>query len=105
MPTPMSVEIVSRPNSTTVKVTGDVDIDSKARLEAAMLQPGVAPRNLILDLSGVTFIDSLGLRLLLEVHHGCQMRSGSLLVAAPSDAVRRVFELTKLDEVLTVIDS
>lgn len=77
-----------------LEVSGDVDMSSTARLEAAVddslgLAPGAA---LILDLSGVAFLDSSGLRTLLAAHRQAAA-SGSRLLIVPSPSITRVFEL------------
>lgn len=103
MATPMSLEIVSGADSITVLVIGDVDMASKDLLEKAMSQLGGEPRNLVIDLRSVTFIDSMGLGMLLRVHHTCHDNGGSLVVASPSDQVRRLLKLTEMDQVLTIV--
>ena len=69
-----------------------------------MAQLGAEPHSLVIDLRRVGFIDSTGIRVLLGVHHTCMANGGSLIVAAPSAAVRRVFDLTQVSEVITIID-
>ncbi len=51
---------------------------------------------LIIDLTQVNFIDSRGLAALIGLYH----RLGTLLtLRAPQDAVRLIFEITRLDQV------
>src|SRR6266545_3954381 len=59
--TPMSLEVISGADSITVLVIGDVDRASTDLLEEAMAQLGGEPRRLVIDLQGVTFLDSMGL--------------------------------------------
>jgi anti-anti-sigma factor len=55
-----------------------------------------------LDCSGLSFIDSCGLQLFVEVHRACEARGGKLSIVAPSLSVTRLLELTSLDELLRV---
>ena len=55
----------------------------------------------ILDLREVTFIDSTGLRALVVAAQG-RSRAESLVLRAPSPAVRRLLELTSLTEQLAI---
>ena len=103
MATPMSLEIISGADSVTVLVTGEVDMGSKELLEEAMSELGGQPQNLMVDLRGVTFIDSMGLAMLLRIHRLCEANGGSLALAAPSDNVRKLLRLSQLDSVLTVL--
>jgi anti-anti-sigma factor len=100
----MSLEFVSEAETITVRVAGDVDLASGGLLEEAMAQLGDEPRSLVVDLRGVSFIDSTGIRMLLRVHHACEANGGSLVVAAPSKAVRQLFDLAKVHEVITIVD-
>ena len=52
----------------------------------------------MLDLSGATFIDSTGVHALL----GATELAPSVTVRAPSEAVRRVLEITGADPVLSI---
>ena len=102
MTSPMSLEIACGADSTTVVVAGDVDMGSKALFEEAMDHLGPEVGKLVVDLSGVTFIDSTGLSMLVRLHRACIANGGSLVVADPSEPVRRLFEISKVDEVLTI---
>jgi anti-anti-sigma factor len=53
-----------------------------------------------LDLSGVSFVSSVGLRVLIRVYKQLQRINGSLAVTNPSAAVRRVLELAGLHALL-----
>ena len=51
-----------------------------------------------LDCSGLSFIDSCGLQLLVDVHRACEARGGKLSIVAPSPCLTRLMELTGLEE-------
>ena len=58
----------------------------------------------IVDLSGATFIDSTFLGVLLGGMKGLRETGGEISVACP-DSIRRIFEITGLDRVLTISDA
>jgi len=61
-------------------------------------------RKLILDLNAVSFMDSTGLGVLVSLLKMIGSE-GSLAVAGPQPAVRRLFELTKLDSLFRLTGS
>lgn len=93
----LSVTVVDR----VISVVGEVDASSVGRLVAA-LRP-VPDGDVIVDLSGVTFLDSSGLRVLVEAHHDAQANGGSLLLRRPASVVRRLLEVSGLLGHLSVV--
>jgi anti-anti-sigma factor len=86
-----------------VAVRGEVDIHSCGDLEKALsdlADDGVV--TVRLDLAGVSFIDSSGLRALVVGHKILQDRGGSLVVANPSPSTARLLEVTGLDGLFDV---
>jgi anti-anti-sigma factor len=82
-----------------VTVSGDLDISNADALEATVTSVTVTrPERLIFDLSGLRFIDSAGVTVLL----GAAAKVKDVRIRKPSPAVRRVVELTGLDEVLPI---
>lgn len=60
---------------------------------------------LVVDLSGVPFIDSTGIAVLLEYLRDASDFGGRFCLAAPTDHVRHVFEIVRLDEALPIFKS
>ena len=83
-----------------VTVSGEVDLESASELGEHALGAlrDVSPR-LVLDMSGVTFMDSTGLKVLLSLQHRTELAGGSLDLCC-SRAVMRVITLTGLDQTL-----
>lgn len=72
--------------------------DAKSAFETAQAK-------LILDLRAVTFIDSSALAALVKLHRERTVTGSSLRIVNPSDPVRLVFEITKLNMVLPIVDA
>lgn len=60
---------------------------------------------LVVDLSGVPFIDSTGIAVLLEYLRDASNFGGKFCIAAPTDHVRHVFEIVRLHEALPIFKS
>jgi anti-anti-sigma factor len=89
-----------------VSVGGEVDLETASRLGAHTLDAmrEVSP-HLVLDLSGVTFMDSTGLKVLLSLHRRAEAAGGTLAIAGASRSVRKVLSLTGLDQAFSVYDT
>ena len=88
-----------------VRVTGEIDILTAPQLRETLLGhlSPTAP-NLAVDLSGVTFIDSTGLSVLVNALRRARSFGGDVRLVLPSEQVAKVLELTRLNE-LFVIDA
>ena len=91
---------------TILRVTGDLDVATAPRLrqEAVRVTSGGA-RHLVIDLSGVDFLDSTGLGVVVGVLKRVRGLGGSLQVVVTERRVRKVFEITRLDEILDLRDT
>lgn len=86
-----------------VQVDGEVDLASIGKLEAMLTDlQAEGKTRLVIDLSGVSFIDSIGLEALVLAHQRSADHNGDLRLAAPQAIVARVLELTALDQVLHI---
>jgi anti-sigma B factor antagonist len=85
----------------TITVSGELDLATVPLLSAAVAEHDDAGL-LVLELTSVTFIDSTGVRVLIEADRSCA-RSGSRLVVLAGGAVRRVLDLCKLDDRLALV--
>lgn len=95
----MDATVVAEGNE--IRVTGEVDAHSVTVVDAALAD--VDPTNEVcLDLSGVTFIDSSGLRALVAAHKRAEAAGGGLVIVDPSPPVLRLLGLTGLDQVLAI---
>jgi anti-sigma B factor antagonist len=91
---------------TVVALEGDVDLDSvdrlKARLDRIVAADGPC---LIVDLTGVRFIDTTGLGTFVRFLDGVRRREGSLALVAPSGQPLRAFSRTNLARLFPIYDS
>jgi anti-sigma B factor antagonist len=78
-----------------VAVSGELDGHSAPQLEAVLADLD-AGTELRIDVRGVDFVDSTGLRTLLLAQQRCEDAGGRLVLVGPSSALRRLLELTGL---------
>jgi len=99
----MNVTLCVRPGDggTIVAISGEVDVCTEVPLQQALLRI-IRERGarLMLDVSGVSFMDCAGLRALLATRRRAEMRGGCMRLIATSAAVRRIIELTGTREAL-----
>jgi len=96
-------EIVRDGDRTIVRLAGDLDFATVAGV-TPLLEAECArrPGRLVLDLSGVAFLDSSGIHLLVQVHKRLTADGCRLIVANPSAAAARALQVTATDAVLEV---
>jgi anti-anti-sigma factor len=84
-----------------LRLLGELDLSNKDLLRDAIsgaLQHG--PRVLVLDLSGLSFMDCGGLRVLVQTHKHLAEDQRQLFVAGSGPMVRRLIRITGLDAYL-----
>jgi anti-anti-sigma factor len=92
-----------RPDRVVVVAEGELDLVGAPMLTAAVRDSGDDP--LVVDLGGVGFMDSSGLRALLEARQACLDAGRPFALARPSEAVRRVLELVDLAREFEVVQT
>jgi anti-anti-sigma factor len=85
-------------------VTGDLDVNGATAAQKRLLGLALRPGDqLVLDLSDVSFMDSTGIRLLLQAREHARRHGAGFVVVRGPDPVMRVLELVGLDEQLDVV--
>lgn len=88
-----------------LRLAGEADLTTRALAEVLTAEAAKKPRLLLVDVSGLTFIDSAALHEIVRAHR--QLRADGCLLAlvSPSPRVTRVLQLSGLDQVLPVRSS
>jgi anti-sigma B factor antagonist len=87
-----------------VRVTGEIDLTTIPVLRRELYAAREEAVTVLLDLSGVTFIDSSGLHLLLELSHSSALSDWGFFVVRPSDVVKRLIQVSGTADLLTMVD-
>lgn len=99
---PFSVSTENIDDIVVVNVTGEVDAHTADQVRSA-IEAGIAPgARLLVDLSGVSFLDSTGLGVFVTVLKHLREQDGSLDLVVTSPRVMKVFELTGLDVLIPI---
>jgi anti-sigma B factor antagonist len=89
-----------------VSVAGELDLHTGGPVEAALAAAvDRGARRLVVDLVGVTFLDSVGLGILTREAKRVRERGGECVVVADDPRIVRVFEITGLDRVFRIARS
>lgn len=89
----------------TISVQGELDLATADLLERELVRvEGSDALSIVLDLSGLTFVDSTGVRLLISAHARSRADSNRLTLLRGPSSVQRVFELTGVLNILPFAD-
>ena len=92
----LSISSADRGDVTVVHVAGEIDVYTAPVLRERLdEQISAGRRHLVVDLQGVTFMDSTGLGVLV----------GRLKLVCTSERILKVFAITGLDKVFQIFDS
>ena len=97
----MTMEIKKNAEATVIEVVGRLDTTSAPALEKAINEDIGDTKNLVLDLKGVQYISSAGLRVLLGAQKKMQ-KIGSMKVTNVCEAVMEVLEMTGFADILVI---
>lgn len=88
-----------------ITVSGRVDSSTAPELEETLEdRMGEGRYNLVLDMSGVNYLSSAGLRALVAALRTCKKKGGDVRLANPSERVAEVMALAGLDSLFTMYD-
>jgi anti-sigma B factor antagonist len=89
-----------------IELHGEMDLSTVGVAESAFAELGRKDIDTLgIDLRGLSFLDSSGLRFLLEMEKRTRENGWRFFVVRGSDQVHRVFDVAGLDGEMTVVDS
>ena len=102
---PLEVEVAeTAPDECLLVLRGELDPHTapllRDQIDRATAEGSI--RTLVLDVGGLRFIDSSGLRVIISAHKEMTARSGRLVLRAPTDTTRRLLDITGLADHITV---
>ena len=91
---------------TLVELVGEADVtNSDALREVLDAEVAKQPRTLIIDLSGLRFMDSSALHVILRANRAMDREGGVVALASPRDPVAKMLRLTAADQLIPVFPS
>jgi anti-sigma B factor antagonist len=101
----LSLQTIRGEGSVRIALEGELDFSSALTLDDGLRRADSgAPKMLVLDLSGLRFMDSTGLAVIANASRRMRRGGRRLVVACPTGGVRRIFQLTGMLERLEVVD-
>ena len=97
----MTIEIKKNQEETVIEIVGRLDTITAPALDKTINEDMGDAKNLVLDVKGMEYISSAGLRVLLAAQKKMQ-RIGSMKVINVCDEVLEVFEMTGFADVLVI---
>jgi anti-sigma B factor antagonist len=86
-------------------IEGEININSTPQVKKALAKLITKKTQAItIDFSKITYIDSSGLAMLIEVFKETRLYGGSLQLANLSPRIKNIFEIKKLDKLFTIVE-
>lgn len=99
------IEIESPGPEAVLRLSGQLDVSDAHRVPetvGSLFADTTPPQTVILDLSDVSFADSVGLGMLLRSDEEARRNDARLVLRSPSPAVRRLLSMTAMDTVFEI---
>ena len=94
------MEVLDRADAITwVRMKGRLDLPGVEAVETKFLALTGPGRPVVVDLSGVAFVGSLGIAMLFQAARALTMRKTRLVILSPSEQIEKVFRTSGLFEV------
>jgi len=87
---------------TRIVLEGRMDIEGAAAIDLRMNVVGGSAKSLLIDLRGVSFIGSMGLRSLVLPAQAVRRRGGKAVLFGPISMVEEVITASKIDQVIPI---
>ncbi|MEQ1890483.1 MAG: STAS domain-containing protein [Alphaproteobacteria bacterium] len=103
----MNIETEALGAAVILKPLGRIDQNTAPAFQVSLLAAldGGTGAAVALDMSGVDFLSSIGLRALMIAHKRCQANGARLVLFALTPIVREVFSISRFDSVLRCFDA
>ena len=100
----MEMQVKSADRNLLLELSGELDHHGakNALRELELAVDAALPRLLVLDLTGITFMDSSGIALILRAQQRMQLLDGSVLVRNVPSQARRVLDAAGIGRLVTI---
>ncbi|TDQ53161.1 STAS domain-containing protein [Actinorugispora endophytica] len=95
----LQITVRTHDDGTVIALDGEIDIATEDDFRRTVLHvAGERPNGrVVLDCDQLSFIDSSGLRVLIQCHKAGRENDSRLMVAAPSERVAQILRVTAID--------
>lgn len=98
----MTVSVSERGNMLVVVLAGEIDLQNSGEVREAVLRCLSRERPVVVDMGGITYIDSSGVASLVEGFQVARTKGMAFILASVSPAAMRVLRLARLDRVFVI---
>jgi anti-anti-sigma factor len=103
-PSGLTVDVARQDDTVTIALAGEFDLATRSKVERALV-PMASGERLVVDLTGLSFIDSTGIRILMELDVRARMDGWTLVIArTPGGPVQRVLDLCNVSDRVLIVD-
>ena len=96
----METKVIENGSQVTVKITGDLDTNTKTEAEAVLVEEAKTHESLIIDMSGVNYISSAGIRVLRKTYMTLYKKGGKMKMQNITENVMSVLKMTGVDDMI-----
>lgn len=97
----MNFECFEKGSELVIALNGRLDTTTAPRLEAELKERLDGVEKLVFDFSGLSYISSAGLRVMLSTHK-IMSRQGTMSITHVGDVIMEIFEVTGFTEILNI---
>lgn len=98
----LSIRTEAQGDPLVIHVGGDLDVYTAPQLKGALDEVGLAGKTIVLDLSGVHFIDSTALGVLVASLQESWARDGNLRLVMDDPYLLKIFRITGFDSLFSI---
>ena len=100
---PFEVAVATEADEVELVACGELDLVTAPTLADAISSlERLQPPRVLIDFTGITFIDVAGLRVLLDAARRARARGGELVLRRPSPPISRILRITALDQSISI---
>ena len=99
----MDIAKTNDKNKTTFTLSGRLDTTTAPQLQEVLIPEFDTSEDITLDFSGLAYVSSAGLRVLLMGEKTAKAKEGKLTLVNVSDEIKEVFEMTGFTDILNIV--
>lgn len=101
----MKMETQERGTTVVVTLAGEIDLQQSPNVRRQLMELMFDRRDVLVDLAGVSYIDSSGIACLVEAYQMARKNANRFVLVSVSPSVLRVLQLARLDKVFTLVET
>ena len=101
----MQIEVATQANATVAHVSGEIDGKTAPEAQAQLLPVIESCSRLVMEMSGVTYMSSAGLRMLLLVYRQATAKDAKVVLVGLSDEIKDTMSMTGFLDFFALADS